>query len=120
MGGTWRTVRRDVTVGQLNTDLGQPQQIQHARYGYVADQSGQVTPTCQDLADHARAYCPREIHRSQSVVTLASWDLKWCWGRIGRNWGRLTWKAYGVCCWHHFYKKERASQGQECYWTAFG
>jgi len=123
--GTWDTVRENVAVGQLTTgQFGQPNeygQIEHARYGYVADQFGQVTPTCTDLAVHARAHCPRApAPRSQSMVTLASWDLKWCWGRIGRNWGRLTLKAYGGCCWHHFYRKERSSRGQECYWTAFG
>jgi len=122
--GTWYPVRgvNDVTVGQLTTgEFGQFGQVERARYGYVADQSGQITPTCADLAYHARAHCPRApAPRSQSMVTLASWDLKWCWGRIGRNWGRLTLKAYGGCCWHHFYRKERSSRGQECYWTAFG
>jgi len=111
--GTWEEVTGN--VGQLNG--GQQQQIKRARYGFIADEYGQAPSTCQDLADHVHAHCPRG---SRSMVTLASWDLKWCWGRIGRNWGMLTWEAYGGCCWNHFYRTRRASQGQECYWTAFG
>merc|ERR1712156_335891 len=76
--GTWQPVTNNVAVGQLTT--GHPQQIQYANYGYVAHEYGQVTPTCQDLANDAGLHCG---HRSW--VTIASWDLKWCQRKVGRN-----------------------------------
>jgi len=113
--GTWKAVIDDATVGhleQLDSDdwkIG----IQNARYGYIAEEVSQVTPTCADMARHAHApACPRGSRNSW--VTLASWNLKWCRREVGRNWDTLRIdQKYGGCCWNSFYRT-RASQ---CSWT---
>jgi len=111
--GTWQEVTSDATVGQLTTD--QQQQIELARYGYIAEEDSQVTPTCADMARHAHApACPRGSRRSW--VTLASWNLKWCRNEVGgrRNYWKLQVdQEYGGCCFNSFYRT-RASQ---CSWA---
>merc|ERR1712004_132964 len=120
IAGTWQAVKQvqDATVGhleQLDSDdwkiwkIG----IKDARYGYIAEEESQVTPTCADMARHAHApACPRGSRNSW--VTLASWNLKWCKREVGRNWDTLRIdQKYGGCCWNSFYRT-RASQ---CSWT---
>jgi len=119
VAGTWQAVIDDATVGHLS-DLSDEDEdwktvIKKARYGYIAEEDSQVTPTCADMARHAHApACPRGSRRSW--VTLASWNLKWCRSKVGGWWNWDTLKIdqkYGGCCWNSYYKT-RASQ---CAWT---
>jgi len=93
-----------LNAGQLSS--GQAAAIKNADCAFIIHDEDSTVPSCSTLA----ALCGQ-----RALATLASWDLRWCPGRIKRRHFLLKEKeeTYGICCYHPKYK----NKATQCEWT---